>query len=239
VGHLVAGLFKSRRALVLENLALRQQLGVALRTNPHPRIRRRDRMLWVALSHLWAGSWRDHVVFVKPATVVGWHRNGWRLYWRWRSRSRGGRPRLSPEVRGLITEMWRANPLWGSEGIRGELEKLGIVASNRSIRRYRWRTRPPAGDQRWRTFLVNELTGIWAADFFVVQTVTMRTLYVFFFITHGRRELVQFSVTASPSAAWVWQQFINATPWGRQPAYLIHDRYAVYGKAMPGRSLRA
>jgi transposase InsO family protein len=74
-----------------------------------------------------------------------------------------------------------------------------------------------------------------AADLFVVQTLTMRTLYAFFFITHARRELVQCSITASPTAAWIWQQFINATPWGRQPGYLIHDRDVVYGKVMPGR----
>jgi hypothetical protein len=192
-------------------------------------------MLWVALSRLWASGWRDNVVFVKPATVIGWHRRGWRLYWTWRSGSRGGRPRLSPEVRDLIAEMWRANPLWGSERIRGELHKLGIMVSNRSIRRYRWRNRPPVGDQRWRTFLVNELAAIWAADFFVVQTMTMRTLYVFFFITHARRELVQCSITASPTAAWVWQQFVSATPWGRQPRYLVHDRDAVYGRALPAK----
>lgn len=235
LGHLVAGLFKSRRALVLENLALRHQLGVALRISPHPQVRRRDRMLWVALSRLWAGGWRDHVMFVKPATVIGWHRKGWRLYWSWRSRSHGGRPRLSPEIKDLITEMWHSNPLWGSERIRGELEKLGIIVSNRSIRRYRGRNRPPAGDQRWRTFLMNELAGIWAADFFVVQTMTMRTVYVLFFITHARRELVQCSITTSPTAAWVWQQFINATPWGLQPQHLIHDRDAVYGKALPAK----
>jgi hypothetical protein len=142
---------------------------------------------------------------------------------------------VSPEVRDLIAEMWRANPLWGSERIRGELQKLGIIVSNRSIRRYRWRNRPPVGDQRWRTFLVNELAAIWAADFFVVQTMTMRTLYVFFFITHARRELVQCSITASPTAAWVWQQFVSATPWGRQPRYLVHDRDAVYGRALPAK----
>lgn len=89
--HLLAGLFKSRRELVLENLALRHQLGVALRTNPHPRIHRSDRILWVTVSRLWAGDWRDHLVFVKPATVVGWHRRGWRLYWTWRSRSHAER----------------------------------------------------------------------------------------------------------------------------------------------------
>jgi putative transposase len=109
------------------------------------------------------------------------------------------------------------NPLWGSERIRGELLKLGIVVSNRSIRRYRRRSPSPVGTQRWRSFLKNELKGIWAADLLVVQTVRFRTLYVFFVITHDRRELVHFNVTASPTAAWIWRQVLNATPWGRQP----------------------
>jgi transposase InsO family protein len=122
------------------------------------------------------------------------------------------------------------NRLWGSERIRGELLKLGIVVSNRSIRRYRWRPPNPVGTQRWRTFLTNELRGIWAADLLVVQTVGFRTIYVFFFITHARREVVHFNVTTSPSAAWVWQQVINATPWGTSPSHLIHDRDAVYGR---------
>ena len=126
--------------------------------------------------------------------------------------------------------MSRDNPLWGTERIRGELLKLGIIVSNRSIRRYRLRRPTPIGTQRWRTFLLNEIKGIWAADLFVVQTVGFRTLYVLFFITHVRRELVHFNVTANPQAAWIWQQFLNATPWGRQPSYLIHDRDAAYGK---------
>jgi transposase InsO family protein len=134
--------------------------------------------------------------------------------------------------------MSRDNPLWGSERIRGELVKLGIVVSNRSIRRYRWPPSRPIGTQRWRTFLANEMKGIWAADLFVVQTVGFRTLYVLFFITHARRELVHFNVTASPTAAWIWQQFINATPWGRQPRHLIHDRDASYGKDFGARLAR-
>ena len=138
-----------------------------------------------------------------------------RLYWTWRSRSRLGRPRLSAEIRDLIAAMSRDNQLWGSERIRGELFKLGIVVGDRSIRRYRWRRPSPVGGQRWRTFLVNELKAIWAADLFVVQTVGFQTLYVFFFITHDRREVVHFNVTASPTAAWIWQQFVNATPWGQ------------------------
>ena len=167
---------------------------------------------------------------VRPETVLCWHRKGWRLYWNWKSRARLGRPHLSREVRELIARMSKENPLWGSERIRGELLKLGIVVSNRSIRRYRWRPVRPAGDQqRWRTFLKNELQGIWAADLFVVQTVSYRTLYAFFLIRHERREWIHFDVSASPTAAWIWRQVVEATPLGRQPTFLIHDRDADYG----------
>jgi len=225
------GVFRSRRDLLVENAVLRHQLGVALRTNPRPRLQRRDRIFWVWILRLWPEGWRQHLRIVQPATVIGWHRKGWRLYWTWRSRALLGRPRLSREVKDLIAEMSRDNPLWGSERIRGELLKLGIVVSNRSIRRYRWRE--PEGRKRgqgWRTFLRNQLKGIWAADLMVVQTVSFRTLFVFFFITHAKREVVHLHVTASPTAAWIWQQFINATPWGHRPSHLIHDRDSVYGR---------
>ena len=126
--------------------------------------------------------------------------------------------------------MSRDNPLWGTERIRGELLKLGIVASNRSIRRYRWRApgRPPS--QAWRTFLRNHAGAVWAADLFAVQTLTFKTLYVLVLVSHARRELVHLNVTASPTAAWVWRQFVAATPWGRTPRYLVRDRDAVYGR---------
>jgi hypothetical protein len=132
-------LFRAHRDLVLENAVLRHQLAVALRSNPKPRLRQRERILWVWLTRFWPRRWRQHLLVVQPATVIGWHRKGWRLYWTWRSRTRLGRPRLSSEVRELIAEMSRDNPLWGTERIRGELLKLGIVVSARSIRRYRWR----------------------------------------------------------------------------------------------------
>jgi transposase InsO family protein len=125
--------------------------------------------------------------------------------------------------------MSKENPLWGSERIRGELLKLGIVVSNRSIRRYRWHRIRPGDHQRWRTFLTNQLRGIWAADLFVIQTVTYRTLYVFFMIRHERREWLHFNITASPTSAWIWRQVMEATPLGRQPTFLIHDRDADYG----------
>jgi transposase InsO family protein len=125
--------------------------------------------------------------------------------------------------------MSRDNRLWGTERIRGELLKLEIVASNRSIRRYRWRGPDRRPGQSWRTFLRNHRPSIWAADLLTVQTLTFRTLYVLLFVAHGRRELVYVAVAAHPTAAWVWRQLINATPWGRIPAYLVRDRDAVYG----------
>lgn len=130
------------------------------------------------------------------------------------------------------------NPLWGTERIRGELLKLGLIVSARSIRRYRRPVpaRPPS--LVWRTFLRNEITGIWAADLFVVQMLTFKTLYVLFFIEHARRHLVQFNVTKHPTVAWVWQQLLNATPEGRQPRYLVHDRDGVYGVDFDARLRR-
>jgi len=175
-------------------------------------------------------DWRQHLVVVTPDTVVRSHRASWRLYWRWRSRVPVGRPRLSAEVRALIARMSQDNPLWGSERIRGELLKLGVVVSNRSIRRYRWRDDGRPSSQTWRTFLRNHAHAIWAADLFVAQTLTFKTLYVLLFITHGRRALVHLNVTAHPTAAWVWRQVVEATAWGKRPTHLLRDRDAVYGR---------
>jgi putative transposase len=140
------------------------------------------------------------------------------------------------EVRALIRRLTEENRLWGTERIRGELRKLGIVVGNGSIRRYRWRPAPRGPSQTWRTFLRNHAPQIWAADLFTVPTVTFRTLSVLFFISHDRRELVHFRVTAHPTAAWVWRQLLEATPWGRQPEYLVRDRDAVYGRDFVSRA---
>jgi transposase InsO family protein len=125
--------------------------------------------------------------------------------------------------------MARDNPRWGSERIRGELLKLGIAVSKRSVQRYRGRgpARPPS--QTWRTFLQNHAGTSWAADLLTVQTLTFKVLYVLVFIAHGRRDLVHVNVTAHPTAAWVWRQLVEATAWGRRPRFLLRDRDAVYG----------
>ena len=231
---------RPRRDLVAENLLLRHQLAVLsrpTRTRPRRQLRRWDKVLWV-LARRWCAGWREHLTFVTPDTVVRWHRQGWRLFWRWKSRSRGGRPHLSPEVQDLIRTMSCENRLWGTERIRGELLKLGLVVSNRSIRRYHWRGPSRPASQTWRTFLRNHAHHLWAADLLTVPTLAFKPLYVLVFIAHGRRELVHVNVTANPTAAWVWRQVIEATPWGQKPRHLLHDRDAVYGHDFRRRARR-
>jgi transposase InsO family protein len=222
---------RQREDVVLENLLLRHQLAVLTRPTRSRRgirLRAWDRVLWV-LARRFCADWREHLTLVKPDTVVLWHRQGWRLFWRWKSRSRGGRPHLSPDVQELIANMSRENRLWGAERILGELLKLDIVASNRSIRRYRWRGPGHSPTQTWRTFLTNHAHHLWAADLFTVPTLMFQTLYVLVFIAHSRRELVHVNVTANPTAAWMWRQVIEATPRGNKPRHLLRDRDAVYG----------
>lgn len=230
---------RSRQHLLLENLALRQQLAVLSRQARRPRLQQGDRLFWSWLSRLWTG-WRSALVVVQPETVIRWQRTAWRRYWVWKSKGgrRPGRPRVPREVQDLVSRMARENPRWGSMRIVGELRKLGYHPSAQTIRRYRREAlrRPPS--QSWRTFLGNHAPHIWAADFFTVQTLTMRTLYVFLFISHCRRKLVHVNVTAHPTAEWVWRQLIQATPWGRQPKYLIRDRDCSYGGSFNAKAAK-
>ena len=229
---LIRATMRDREAVVTENLLLRHQLAVLTRpTRRRPRLRARDKLFWVVVRAL-RRDWRQHLVVVRPESVIRWHRQAWRLFWRWRSRGPIGRPRLDAEVRELIATMARDNPRWGSERIRGELLKPGLVVSKGSIQRYR--LRGPAGQgpssQTWGTFLHNHAHHLWAADLFSVQTLTFKTLYVLVFIAHGRRELMHVNVTANPTAAWVWRQLIEATPWGHKPRHLLRDHDSVYGR---------
>jgi transposase InsO family protein len=235
---ILPAVLRSHADLVAENLLLRHQLAVLTRPGrKRPPLRVPDKLLWIVARRLCPG-WRRDLVLVRPETVVRWHRQAWHLFWRWKSRSRLGRPRLSAEARELIAVMSRDHPRWGTERIRGELLKLSIAVSNRSIRRDRGKRPPRPPSQSWRTFLANHPAEIWAADLFTVPTLTFKTLYVLLVIAHGRRELVHVNVTASPTAAWVWRQLVEATPWGRRPRYLVRDRDAAYGGDFVPRARR-
>ena len=156
---------RTRHQLAVEILALRHQLGVLRRSVKRPRLTSVDRGLWVLLSRRWS-SWSDALIIVKPATVVRWHRAGFRRYWTWRSRPKGGRPAIAPEVRKLIKQMANAN-LWGAPRIHGELLKLGIQISEATVSKYLPRRRRPPS-QTWRSFLENHLDTLVSVDFFTV-----------------------------------------------------------------------
>jgi len=226
----------SQRELALENLALRQQLAVLRRTTKRPKLSHADRAFWVALSRLWP-DWQHALALVKPETVIRWHRKGFKLYWTWKSRNRGGRPRIDAEIRTLIRRMARENPTWGAPRIHGELFKLGFKVSEATVSRYMPRRRRPPS-QSWRTFLRNHTEDLVSIDFFVVPTATFRILYVFLVLAHDRRCIVHFNVTEGPSARWTGQQLINAFPYDSAPKYLIRDRDKIYGTDF-GRPVRA
>ncbi len=165
---------------------------------------------------------------MKPQTVIRWHRKGFRLYWTWKSRNKGGRPQIDAEIRTLIRRMARENPTWGAPRIHGELLKLGFKLGEATVSRYMPRRRKPPS-QSWRTFLRNHTKDLISIDFFVVPTATFRVLYVFLVLEHERRRIVHFNVTEGPSARWTGQQLVNAFPYDSAPRYVIRDRDKIYG----------
>ncbi len=224
---------ESRQDLVLENLALRHQLAVLTRSEGRPRFRPADRLLWIALRWLW-DRWRDSLVLVHPATVVRWHREGFRRYWARKSRRRPGRPLVDPELVRLIRRMATANPLWGAPRIHGELLKLGIEVSERTVSRYMPEQRKPPS-QSWRTFLKNHMGDLVSIDFFTVPTARFQVLFCLLVLSHDRRRVLHFNVTDHPTAEWTARQIVQAFPWETAPRYLLRDRDAVYGFAFRHR----
>ena len=218
---------KSQHVLALENLALRQQLAILRRRTKRPQLTKTDRAFWVALSRLWTG-WQGTLIVVKPQTVISWHRKGFKLYWTWKSRNKGGRPRVDVTIRRLIRQMANDNATWGAPRIHGELLKLGFDVSEPTVSRYMPRRRKPPS-QTWRTFLRNHSKDLVSIDFFVVPTVTFRLLYVFVVLEHERRRIVHINVTDGPSARWTGQQIVNAFPYDSAPKVMIRDRDNIYG----------
>ena len=228
-------IFRSRRNLLLENLALRQQLTVLKRKHPKPKLRMLDILFWVVTRRFWSG-WKQSLIVVTPETVVRWHRAGFRLYWSFISKVRKqvGRNGLSNEVKDLIFRMVAENPTWGGPRIHGELLMLGFDVSERSISRWMKRApRDPEPGRRWLAFLRNHREAIAAMDFFTVPTVTFSLLYCFFVIGHDRRRVLHLNVTCHPTSSWIVQQLREAFPYQSAPKFLIFDHDAKYGLEVP------
>jgi transposase InsO family protein len=228
----IARRFRSRAVVELENLALRHQLHVLRRQRPRRlRLCTIDRLLWILLYRLWPRC-LEAMVLVKPATVIQWHRQGFRLFWRWRSRS--GRPSVDRKIRDLIRQMSGANPLWGAPRIHGELLKLGIEVSQATVAKYMVRRRG-APSPTWRSFLRNHAEGITAIDMFVVASASFRLLYVMIILAHDRRRIMRTAVSEHPTAVWLSRQLTEAFPWDTAPRYLLRDRDASYGSYFSSR----
>jgi transposase InsO family protein len=216
---------RSRRDLLLENLALRQQLAVLKKRHPQPRFVALDKLFWMMLRRFCPG-WKQALVLVQPETVVRWHRAGFKLYWTWlsRRRIRVGRKCVSSELHELIFRMVAENPTWGAPRIHGELKMLGFDISERTVLRWmRKAPRNPEPAKRWAAFLSNHREAIAAMDFFTVPTLTFGVLYCFFVISHDRRRILHCNVTKHPSSAWISHQLREAFPYDSGPRYLIFD----------------
>jgi putative transposase len=226
-------LLQSRASLAAENLALRHQIVILQRSVKRPRLHRRDRIFCVWLSRLWR-DWRSTLIVVQPETVLRWHRQGFRLYWRWKSRSRCGRPKLDEEIRALIRRMSRDNPTWGRRRIRSELHLLGHEVAELTVANYmvRGRKRPSQG---WRVFLKNHSREIAAIDFFTVVTLNFRILICFVVLRHHQRTVVHFNVASHPTARWTAQQIVEAFPYETASRYLLRDRDRIYGSYFANR----
>jgi transposase InsO family protein len=231
---LFAAPFKSRRRLEAENAVLRHQLIILRRKVPaQVRLTNGDRWFLVQLYRLFP-SVLQALTVIRPETLVRWHRAGFRCYWRWKSGSRGGRPKIELDLRALIKKMSIENPLWGAPRIHGELLKLGFEVAQSSVAKYMVkRRRPPS--QGWRTFLQNHAPDIAAMDLVVVPTISFNLLYALVIVRIDRRELLWINVTANPTAEWIARQLTEAFPWDDAPQYLIRDRDRIYGTIVTRR----
>jgi transposase InsO family protein len=226
--------FKSRPQLEVEIVILRHQLNLLQPRAPHrPHLRWVDRALFIWLYRRCPRVLRA-ITIVRPETVLRWHRMGFAAYWRWKSRSPGGRPRIAQEVRELIRRMSLENPLWGATKIHGELLKLGIEVAQSTVSIYMVprRDRPL---QTWKTFLCNHVEGIASIDLFVVPTIAFEQLFAFLVLAHRRRQLLWIAVTRNPTAEWLARQITEAFPWDSAPKYLVRDNDRAFGAAFKAR----
>ncbi len=222
-------LARRKSELVAENALLRQQLIILRRQVKRPTCTRVDRMLLVLLARM-VLTWKQALFIVQPETLLRWHRQGFKLYWKYKSRAASAKPKISAETVALIKEMASTNRLWGAERIRGELLKLGIRVCKRTIQKYMRpvRTARPRG-QKWSTFLHTHAEQIWACDFLSVTDLLFRSLFAFFIIELQSRRVIHVGVTRCPTDAWTAQQLREATAYGEGPKYLICDNDSKFG----------
>src|SRR5712664_1528131 len=233
----LASPFKSKSRLGAENAVLRHQLIVLRRKlKGRARLTNRDRRFFVQMNRCFPSILKV-VTIVQPETLVSWHRAGFRRYWRWKSRRRGGRPRIEIELRVLIRQMSTENPLWGAPRIHGELLKLGFEVAQSSVAKYMVNRRGPPS-QGWRTFLRNHAPDIAAMDLFVVPTIGFDLLYALVIVRLDRRDLIWINVTANPTAEWVARQITEAFPWDEAPHYLIRDRDRIVTRRLRSMGIR-
>jgi len=226
----IADLAKGRTELLVENALLRQQLIVLSRQIKRPACRKTDRFLLVLLARM-VRTWKQALFIVQPQTLLRWHREFFRLFWKHRSKADSRQPKLSTETIALIKDMAMNNWLWGAERIRGELLKLDIRVCKRTIQKYMRHVRfKRPGGQNWATFRQNHAAEIWACDFLQITDLFFRSLFAFF-IDLKSRKVIHVGVTKAPKDAWVAQQLREATPYGQVPRYLIHDNDSKFGPA--------
>ena len=219
----LASPFKSKSRLEAENAVLRHQL-IVLRRRRRGRVRLTNLDRWVFIQlYRWFPAILKALTIIRPETLVRWHRAGFRCYWCWKSRSRGGRPQIAAELRVLIRQMSLENPLWGAPRIHGELLKLGFEVAQSSVAKYMVKRRGPPS-QGWRTFLRSHAPSIAAMDLLVVPTIGFELLYAFVIVRLERRDLVWINVTAHPTVEWVARQITEAFPWNEAPRCMIRDR---------------
>src|SRR3984893_7056488 len=230
----LASPFKSKLRLEAENAVLRQQL-IVLRRKLRGRVKLANSGRWFLIQlYRWFPSILKVLTVIRPETLVRWHRAGFRSYWRWKSRSPGGRPQIETDLRALIRRMNVENPLWGAPRIHGELLQLGFEVAQSSVAKYMVKRRGPPS-QEWRTFLRNHASDFAAMDLFVVPTIGFDLLYAFVIMQLDRRDLVWINVTAHPTAEWVARQITEAFPWDGAPRYMIRDRDRSYGPVVTRR----
>ena len=222
-------IFRSKKSIVLENLALRQQLAVQQRNIKRAKIKNTDRIFWVWLSRIW-NNWKSSLIIIKPATVIRWHKKGFKLYWKWKSR-RIGRPNTNWELIKLIRKLQKENQTWSAQRIQGELEKFGFSVCDNTVAKY---MRKPKTDsvktQRWLTFLRNHAKYTVGIDFLVERTICFKALYVFVSISHDRRKILHFGVSSKPHSQWAIQQLRETFVFNETTKYVIRDNDKIFSE---------